>query len=322
MSSVWRPAPHPSPLWRVAQYAGLGLTVVLLAGLVRTPTIALHVLWDMVIPLLPAVFLINPMIWRNVCPLATLNALGERSPPTRLPPNLLQSGWIVGMILLFALVPARRFLFNEQGVALAGTIVVVALLALGTGFVYSRRAGFCNSLCPVLPVEKLYGQAPLVTVSSAICPDCTACAVRGCIDLAGGQALAQSAGKGLLHDARWLATPTGAFALLFPGFVAGYFTTVNGGLDTAMAVYGHIGLWMLLGAAALGLVVTVLRVPGTVALPLIGAGALALYYWYAAPALATAYGVESLGPVVFRAAFFLLIVVWLARTIPQLRRGS
>ncbi|TFG42631.1 MAG: hypothetical protein E4H41_10625 [Gemmatimonadales bacterium] len=322
MSTVSHPAHNPSQLWRVAQVTGLLLTVVLLVGLLRMPTLALHVLWDMVIPLLPAVFLINPMLWRNVCPLATLNQFREPSPATRLPPNALQGGWIAGMILLFALVPARRFLFNEQGAALAVTIVVVALLALGSGFLYSRRAGFCNSLCPVLPVEKLYGQAPLVQVSSAICPDCTACAVRGCIDLAGGQALAQSVGKGLLHDARWLVTPAGAFALLFPGFVVGYFTTVNGGLDTALAVYAHIGLWMLLGAIALGVVATILRVPGTLALPLIGAGALALYYWYAGPALATAYGVESLGPVVFRGAFFLLIGVWLARTIPTLRRAS
>ncbi len=322
MHTAPSPAPRPSPLWRGAQYTGLALTVVLLVGLMRAPTRALHLLWDMVIPLLPAVFLVNPMIWRNVCPLATLNQYGERTPAVRLPPNMLQGGWVIGLTLLFALVPARRFLFNEQGPALAATIGVVALLALGTGFFYSRRAGFCNSLCPVLPVEKLYGQAPLVPVASAICPDCTACAVRGCIDLAGGQALAQSVGKGLLQDARWLVTPTGLFALLFPGFVAGYFTTVNGGVDTAPAVYAHIGLWMLLGAVALGMVVTVFRTPGTLALPLIGAGALTLYYWYAAPALATAYGVGGWGPVGFRVVFFLLIALWLVRTIPRRRRGA
>ncbi len=322
MSAVSRPAPESSPLWRVAQLTGLALTVVLLAGLVIRPVLALHALWDMAIPILPAVFLINPMLWRNVCPLATLNQLGERTPVTRLPPTLLQGSWVVGTVLLFALVPARRFLFNEHGVYLTATILVVALLALASGFVYSRRAGFCNSLCPVLPVEKLYGQHPMLKVPSAICLDCTACAVRGCIDLAGGPALAQSVGKGLLQDARWMVSPMGRFALLFPGFVVGYFTTVNGGFETALAVYGHIGFWMLIGALVLGVVALLLRIPGTVALPLIGAGALGLYYWYAGPALATAYGVEPLGPVVFRATFFLLIALWLARTIPTLRRAT
>ena len=164
MRAVTSAVHRPSSLWRVAQLTGLVLTLFLLAGLVVRPDRSLHILWDMVIPLLPAVFLVNPMLWRNVCPLATLNQFRERTPPIRLPPNALQGGWVVGMLLLFALVPARRVLFNEQGSALAATVALVALLSLGSGFIFSRRAGFCNSLCPV----------------------CTACAVRGGVELTCG----------------------------------------------------------------------------------------------------------------------------------------
>src|SRR5581483_4900875 len=109
-SVLLRPVEAPR-LWRAAQMTGLFLTVALLAALLCWPKPALHVLWDMVIPILPATFLVNPLVWRNVCPLATLNAstgqhIGRRAIPSR----LLHAAWIVGLVLLAALVPARRFL--------------------------------------------------------------------------------------------------------------------------------------------------------------------------------------------------------------------
>lgn len=311
-------SPAQSRLWTAAQVTGVVLTLVLVAGLVSSPTVFLRILWDMVIPLLPAVFLVNPMIWRNVCPLATLNQVGGARATRKLRGSPLEWGWIVGILLLFLMVPARRFIFNEHGIPLAATIVAVALLALGAGLVFSRRAGFCNSLCPVLPVEKLYGQLPLIPVPSAICPDCNACAARGCIDLSGGRALEQSVGKGRAGW-RWLVTPVGGFAALFPGFVVGYFTTTNGPLDTAVAVYGHLGLWMLGSWFLVAVLVAAFRLSAHKALPLLGALALGAYYWYAAPGLATAYGFPEVGPALVRGAAALLLAVWLSRAVPQLR---
>lgn len=317
MTSISLSAP-PSRLWTVAQGTGVVLTLVLVSALVLAPVAALGVLWDMVIPLLPAVFLINPMLWRNVCPLATLNQVGGTRAERKLRGAALDWSWAVGIILLVLMVPARRFLFNEQGAVLAGTIVAIALLALGTGLVFSRRAGFCNSICPVLPVEKLYGQFPLIAVPSAVCPDCNGCAARGCVDLTGGRSMEQSVGRG--HEGwRWLLTPMGGFTAVFPGFVIGYFTTVNGSLGTAAAVYGHVALWMLGSGAVVAALVLAFRLSTAVALPLLGILALGLYYWYAAPGLAEAYGFPELGPAVVRGTAFLLITVWLIRAVPQLR---
>ena len=67
--------PISRPQFVVVKYAGLVLTLALLAGLMVAPDTATLLLWDGAIPLLPAVFLINPGLWRNVCPLATLNLL-------------------------------------------------------------------------------------------------------------------------------------------------------------------------------------------------------------------------------------------------------
>lgn len=297
------------PTWRAAQVVGLLATVALLVAFVAAPTTALHLLWDMVIPLLPAVFIVNPMLWRNVCPLASLNELGgrRRESPT-LGPTWLVPSWAVGIALLALLVPARRFLFNAHGLPMLVTVSAVAVLALASGFVVSRRGGFCNSICPVLPVEKLYGQAPLMDVGSARCSDCNKCASLGCVDLAGRKSAVQSVVSAGTRT--WALTPFGLFAAAFPGFIIGYFTTEDGPFTSALAVYGQVALWSAASLfIALGLVL-VSRVRSAVALFLLGAASIVAYYWFAAPRLVTAYGGGAFTGEIVRAVALLGIAVW------------
>ncbi|HRP07428.1 MAG TPA: hypothetical protein PLL69_02980 [Gemmatimonadales bacterium] len=234
--------PVSSPrLWQTAQILGLVATLGLIGGLVAWPNRSLHLLWDIVIPVLPAVFVLNPLTWRNVCPLATLNSMvGVRAEAP--PPDIRTTRqlWWVGIALLGVLVPARRFLFNSNGPALAGTIVAVAIIALAAGLFAARRSGFCNTLCPVLPVEKLYGQRPLIDVGNARCTTCTGCTHVGCIELARLKTIPQTIGP-TRRTTGWLTTPFGAFAAAFPGFIIGYFTTSDGPLSTAPQVYLQVG---------------------------------------------------------------------------------
>ena len=131
--SITLPFATRSRFWGAARAAGLVLTVVLLAALWRAPTSTLHVLWNMVVPLLPAVFLVNPIIWRNVCPLASLNAIAGKRVGDRFPGRrLTKAAWIGGLVLLGVMVPARRFLFNENG--------LVLLVAIAAAFVAACAA--------------------------------------------------------------------------------------------------------------------------------------------------------------------------------------
>jgi hypothetical protein len=309
------------PLWRAAQALGVVLTLVLLAALARWPTDTLHVLWDMVIPVLPAVFLVNPLIWRNVCPLATLNTVtGARVGRRALAGRALSGFWVAGIVLLALMVPARRFLFNEHGTVLLGTIGVVAGLALALGLVFSRRSGFCNGLCPVLPVEKLYGQAPLLRVGTPRCTDCNLCAPVGCIDLAGGKSVAQSLGPSR-RGMGWLLTPLGAFAAGFPGLVVGYFTTENVAPAAAWDIYANVALWVVVSFGFSTIAVIALDAAAAAVLPVLGGLAAGLYYWFAAPTLAAAYGAPEVGPAVVRVGALALVGFWFSsavrRPVPQ-----
>jgi nitrite reductase (NADH) large subunit len=302
---------RPEP-WLVARWIGVALTVALLAALVLWPGQALHVLWDVAIPILPATFLINPLIWRNVCPLGTLNRIaGSRIGRRTLAVPDARLAWIVGIILLAVLVPGRRFVFNDNGPILAATIVAVALLAIGLGFVYKQHAGFCNALCPVLPVEKLYGQLPLIQIGNARCMSCGVCTPSGCIELARDKTVAQTLGPTRREQA-WLRSSFGIFAASFPGFIAGYLTSVDGPLSAALGVYAHVGLYAVISYAVVATIVWAYKLRAEVALPLLAATAIGVYYWLGAPALAEANGLAQ-GVVYIRAAAVVLIGVWLWR---------
>jgi nitrite reductase (NADH) large subunit len=301
--------------WLAAQLAGVSLTGVLLVALVMMPQPTLHVLWDMVIPLLPAVFLVNPLVWRSVCPLATINEYsGNRTGRGAMPPRALRVAWVVGIALLFVMVPARRFLLNENGLALAITITTVAVLALAAGLAFSGRAGFCNSICPVLPVEKLYGQAPLLPLAGARCASCTVCTPAGCIDLSADKTMAQTVGPLRKHSG-WVRTGFGAFAAAFPGFIIGYFTTTNGDLASAGAVYDQVLGFAAASYGVVAVLALLLNARAQWAMPVLGAAALGLYYWYASPSLAESYALTPAAAWAIRVVMGAAIGWWLWRTL-------
>ncbi len=307
VSVVRLPLVTAQPRWRTAQLLGVVLTAVLLGAFVLVPETSLHLFWDRVIPLLPAVFLLNPLIWRNVCPLATLNEMGSRRRAGRLlSPPVLAVLWTVGIGLLVLMVPARRFLFNVNGLSMTMTVSAVAALALASGLVASRRAGFCNSLCPVLPVEKLYGQAPLLEVGSARCGDCNRCVTLACPDLAGRKSAVQSLTGG--RGRQWILSPFGLFACAFPGFIIGYFRTADGPMSHALATYATVGQWGLGSVVAAALLLGWLR--RVRALLMLGSVSIGTYYWFAAPRLADAYGGTAMAGQVLRALVLVGIVAW------------
>ncbi|NNG15578.1 MAG: hypothetical protein HKM89_03780 [Gemmatimonadales bacterium] len=303
--------------WRMAQAISLTLLASLVIGLLARPEPTLHVLWNIVLPLLPASLLVSPALWRGICPLATLNTL----PNGLMARRSLTVKWApvagtIGVVLLALLVPARRFLFNTDGMALAALILAVAVAAVLLGAFYDMKAGFCNSICPILPVERLYGQAPLARFANPRCPDCTLCTPRGCIDLSPSKSVAQTLGPRRRSHA-WLFSFFGVFAGAFPGFVLGYFTRQDVPFAAAGSVYLAVGL-MAAGSYAITVVVVhLLRLEFNLALSILGAAAAGLYYWFAAPALAEALGLGPSLALGIRIAALALAAIWLARAVQR-----
>ncbi len=221
----------------------------------------------------------------------------------------------IGIVLLVVMVPARRFLFNTDGVALAFTIIAVVALAIVLGGFLQLKAGFCNAICPVLPVERLYGQHPLVRVSNPRCVPCTMCTSKGCIDLAPTKSIAQTLGTARRTHA-WLGRGFGIFAAAFPGFVVGYYTVQDGPLAIAGSVYLHVALWAIASYVTTMLIVWTFAISAARAVVLLAALAAGLYYWFAADTIATAFNIPSTVTTAIRVAALALVVFWLWRAVP------
>lgn len=303
----------------------MAATVTLIAGFFLAPDISLKLLWSLAIPLVPASLLISPQLWRNVCPLATLNMLPNRPGGRTLRNGTLAVTGAVGILLLLVLVPARHVLFNTGGAALGVTVIAVALLALFSGGSFDAKAGFCNSICPILPVERLYGQSPLIEIGNPRCTPCTFCTAKGCIDLNPHKSAVITTGPNKTTT-YWLRTVYGVFAAAFPGFVIGYYTTVDGALETAGTVYGTIVLWMVASYAVVSGSVMLFQVSNTKGLRILAAVAAGLYYWLAAPGLAEAWGLQDAAIWAIRVPAMLLVVSWawiaLTKSDVPLRMGK
>lgn len=305
-------------VWRVIQAVGLTFTLALLVGLFLAPETSLGVFWKVLIPLVPASLLVNPLLWRNVCPLATLNMLPHGPGGLRHTDRMSKGFAVVGLLLFAVLVPARRFLFNTDGPALAAAILGVGAAAVVLGMLFDAKAGFCAGICPVLPVERLYGQSPLIRVGNARCAPCTVCA-RACIDLSPRMSVRPLLGP-TRSSAAWVLTPFGAFAAAFPGFVFGYFTLSDVALSQAAMVYLHVGLWT---AVSWAVVAGLALLPGaSVArlLPTLGAAAVGLYYWFAVPDVAATLALPDAGSHHLRVAALGLVAAWWVGA--QLRPGA
>jgi hypothetical protein len=309
-------------LWSIGRWSALAAVLLLLVLLLVAPAGALQVLWYVAIPILPAVFFLNSAIWRGICPLATLNQLGNHLGTQRSPSPRVFLGLSVGGLVLFHLmVPARHFLFNQHGPVLAGTVTAVAAIAVLLGALFTVRSAFCNALCPVLPVELLYGQAPLLRMDRGRCDSCTICTPKGCLDLAGSKALPQLLGS-TRHSVRWLATPHGVFFTALPGFIIGYNRVADGSLGSAAGVYLTTLGWSLASFLLIATVVWGFRLSSRLALTGVAALAGMLYYWYAGPSIMRQFDSVTWLAAGIRAAGIGLVLVWLVQALRVSRAGA
>ena len=166
--------------WRRAQVIACILGLFILLSLFIIPSLGLLIVWNIIIPIAPLVFLLYPGLWRNICPMgiATLLprhfGLSQNKRVGQFGTALLN---FIGIILLFSIVPLRHALFNIDGRATGVFIIGLTLIGVVLGAIYDWKSAWCSGLCPVHPVEQLYGFRPLHTFKNAHCSLCTHCTI-------------------------------------------------------------------------------------------------------------------------------------------------
>ena len=211
--------PKHRPIWLTLQAIMLLVGVALVSLLIFWPALGIALMWNLLIPVAPALVTIAPGLWRNICPMATFHMLPQK---LGIAQNIRMPEWgaaalgLISMILLFVVVPMRRIGLNVDGPLTAMMLLSAAAVASVMGCLFEMRSGWCTSLCPIHPVERLYGTNPAFVFKNARCDLCEACS-NPCPDstqemtptITGATKLQQVLGNFLVGS--------------FPGFVWGWF---------------------------------------------------------------------------------------------------
>ena len=304
----------PLAAWGVLRALAVVATLGLAALLMVRPADGLFLLWRVAIPLVPLVFLLAPGLWRNLCPLAAMNQLPRLGGFTRgltHTPLIREYSYVIGMLLLFALASARKFLFNHDAAAAAALILGALAFAFAGGLLFKGKSGWCSSLCPLLPVQRLYGQTPFVTIANAHCRPCVGC-TKNCYDF--NPSVAYLADQ---YDAdRHYVGYRRFFAAVFPGFVLAFYLLPAPPQIGLGQMYLGFAFYMGASLALFALLDTFLKATPNTLTVLFGAAAFNIYYWFCALTLAG----STPWAWAIRAAVLAVTLVWLARAFATERR--
>ena len=272
--------------WRAVQVAVWLVGVGIFGALLFVPDVGLHAFWNVLIPVAPALLAFAPGLWRNICPMASTALFPRHMGFSRR--RSIPAVWqgrlaLIGVAALLLIVPLRHTVLDLNGPATALAIGTLTLVGVVMGMNFEWKSGWCSGLCPIHPVEKLYGQRALVTPPNAHCDMCHRC-VSPCPD-------STPAVHPLMVEKPWTRRAAG-FLLVggFAGYIIGWFLVPDwpGGEG-----WNHLG--EAYGKPFAGLVISFVAFLGLrAALPqahertlILGfaAAAIAAYYWFRLPAL-------------------------------------
>jgi nitrite reductase (NADH) large subunit len=280
------PTRVPLSVWHAVRFVSIAALVAMIGAAVLVPADALTVFWGILVPVLPLVFLVVPGSWRNVCPLAALNQASRNLGVSRAataPPWLAEYGFVLASGVFVAIVIGRKIWFNDSGPALAVLLTAVAVGAALGGWLLKGKSGWCSSICPLLPVQRLYGQTPFVGVPNSHCRPCVGC-TKNCYDFNPRVAYVAD-----MHDPDESFRGYRRFFVAgFPGLVQGFFVVPDVGAIGVGEMVGRVGIWVAASIAVFVLLDTYAKLPANWLPVMAGAAAFSLFYFHTARRLPAA----------------------------------
>lgn len=274
-------------LWMVVQVLVFVLGGCLFFALVFSPKLGVMAFWNVLIPIAPLLFVLAVGVWRNICPLAMVAMLPHRfgfSKRLRIPLKWQDRLNLVNICLLFLIVPARHLSLNFDGLATAVVLFVLASLALIGGVFFDAKSLWCSGLCPIHPVEKLYGRKVAFTPPNAHCGSCHNCVVP-CPD-----SLPLIEDESSKRQRRLQNLATNLLTGCLPGFIWGWFHVPDCRENAQWldCVFAYALPWCAMTGTYLTYFLLRLLLPKNklgLLINIFSALSISCYYWYRIPAL-------------------------------------
>ncbi|WP_458686843.1 FAD-dependent oxidoreductase [Nocardia tengchongensis] len=277
----------PLRVWQAVRVLSITAYLALIVTMFVRPAGGLFVFFKIVVPLLPGLFLIAPGLWRNTCPLAATNQLPRLLRFTRAgtaPAWLQQRGYLIAVALFFGIAGSRVAGLDRSGTATGIVLSAVLLAAFTGGIAFKGKSGWCSSICPLFPLQRVYGQTPFVTIANNHCQPCVGCA-KNCFDFKPRAAYQADMAD---PDPGWSA-PRKLFAAALPGFVLGFMVLAGYPGVAVPQRYLALGAAVLVAVGGYFAVEALTGVSAAVLSAVYAAVALNGFYWFAGPVLLGAF---------------------------------
>ena len=301
--------------WWVVRGASLLATWIVIVLLVVLPKTGLKIMWGIGIPLLPILFFVAPGLWRNICPLAASNQTPRVLGITRAlePPAWLKRyGYGVAITGFVVFITLRKVGLQTNG-TLSALLLVYALVSAFLGGMFLKgKSGWCSSICPLLPVQRIYGQTPFALVGNSHCQPCVGC-TKNCYDFNPRVAYLADLND---DDPSWSAGRK-FFIAAFPGLVLGFFKVPDVSKISVPLMYGELALYVAAGVTVFSLLDAFVGVTTHKLTTIYAATAINIFYWFAFPTIFKSFASESSPTAltwVARVLLFSLTALWVART--------
>jgi len=276
----------PVSIWWALRLASLLLTLTAIFLLFTQPDTGLVLFWKLLIPLLPLSFAVIPGLWRNICPMALLNQLPRTlgfGRQNTLSARMRKLALYVSSLSFVGFVLLRQPLINQQGFTLGIILSAGLVLALLGGYYFKGRSGWCGTFCPLAPLQKAYGHAPLLMVKNGYCESCVGCQ-KNCYDFNPRATIFSD-----LNDTdQWWSEQRLFFIALLPGLISGFF---NSSFSSTSALSEYLLSMLTPMAISTGvfyLLHALLNLNYFRLASLYSMLALGLFYWHGTPLLASA----------------------------------
>lgn len=270
----------PAWFWWVARIATVVVMLAVIWKVWMEPEVGFALFWKLLIPSLPLLFAVAPGIWRQICPMALLNQIPRTfgfSREKTLPVKAKNLAYFVSVLAFFFLVSLRHVYFNEDPLAWTALILGALSLAFLGGLFFKGRSGWCGTFCPLAPIQKAYGHAPVFTVKNGYCPSCVGCQ-KNCYDFNPRAAFLSD----LNDQDLWYAGHKKFFVAGLPGFAIGFFTASDPSQTGLAAYFLHMAGWIV---TTLGIYMAIrifFRVSDYLIAGIAALSALNIFYWFTA----------------------------------------
>jgi len=304
-------------VWQTIRVLSIISLISLLVLLYYNNELGLFIFWRIIIPLLPMILFLSPGLWRNICALSALNQTPRNfglTKDNKLAQWIEKYSFLMAVFLFLLFVSMRKIFFNTNAYALTLLILFLAFFALIMGIFYKGKSGWCSTFCPVMPVERLYGQSPIFKVKNTH-KDCIGC-TKNCFDVCPDITFL----KELYHKDQFFYNSRKFFAGIFPGFVLGFYLIPDPPQISIIQMYLSFIIYCGVSVLLLYCISYLFfkKIPGIV-ISVFGVMAINFYYWFNIPMFIKIFAsLDNTITIVFvwllRLFVFGLTILWIKKT--------